>query len=303
MKQKHPVKSVSGTSASSHGVTKAVIPAAGKGTRLLPLTKHLPKELLPVGGKPMIQHTIEMCVDSGISEICCITAPSKPLLEKFVTGSWTLPMLPFRRDDQFYGKLDGCHITFRSQPEPTGVADAVSLARDFVGNAPFVCIMPDCLLFSDTPFLRQLTTGFEKYRKSIIGTVFLRGTELNRFGNVGRLETDRLDDGFFSITSLSDKTRKPLATMLGQQIHKGFGGGIYLPEYFDLIDIVRDKACGEIDDVPIHHRLIEKQALIGVLLQGNAFDAGHPLGYRAAVHFAGRPAPGIHRGGANTLDA
>jgi len=175
-----------------------------------------------------------------------------------------------------------------TQNKAIGVADAVSLARDFVNNEPFVCIMPDCLLFSHRPFARQLMDGFEKYAKNIIGTVYIQGVDVRRFGNVGRLGTNRLDGGFFSITSLSDKTKKPLAAHGGEKIHKGFGGGIYLPEYFDLVEIIRNQTEGEVDDVPIHHRLIQKEALLGVLLQGKAFDAGHPLGYRAVIHFAGR---------------
>jgi UTP--glucose-1-phosphate uridylyltransferase len=273
----------------SKTVIKAVIPAAGRGTRLAPLTKHLPKELLPVGGRPMIQYTIEMCVDSGISDLCLITTPNKPLLNQFIAGNWTPPTLPFRRDRRFYAKLAHCNISIVNQIKPMGVADAVSLARDFVGDTPFVCIMPDCLLFSNRTFARQLMDGFEHCRKNIIGAVILQGVDVRRFGNVGKLGTNRLDDRYFSITSLSAKTQEPLTTGFGEKIHKGFGGGIYLPEYFDLVESIRDQARGEVDDVPIHHRLIEKEALMGILLEGNAFDAGHPLGYRAAVHFAGRP--------------
>jgi len=270
---------MSDADALSKVVTKAVIPAAGKGTRLAPLTKHLPKELLPVGGRPMIQHTIEMCIDSGICELCIIT-------------NGAAPPLPFRRDSRFYAKLARCRISIMSQTKPIGVADAVSLARDFVGNDPFVCIMPDCLLFSKKTFARQLMDAFNKYQQNMIGTVFLQGSDVRRFGNVGRLQTKHVDDRCFLITSLSEKAKTPLAAPFGEKIHKGFGGGIYLPEYFDLLEHVRKHASGEVDDVPIHHQFIERETLMGVLLEGNAFDAGHPLGYRAAVHFTGRSVAG-----------
>jgi UTP--glucose-1-phosphate uridylyltransferase len=277
----------------SKTVTKAVIPAAGMGTRLEPLTNHLSKELLPVGGKPMIQHTIEMCMASGISELCIITSPNKPLLNAFVADRWRPPHLPFQRDPRFYGKLAQCNVSILTQEKARGVADAVSLARGFVGNDPFVCIMPDCLLFSHIPFARQLKDVFNKYKKPLIGTVYLQGNDARHFGNVGRLSAHALDKNCVSIRSLSDKTRKPLSVDTGEKIHKGFGGGIYLPEYFDLVEIVRrGEAKGEIDDVPIHHMLIQKEALLGVILQGTPFDVGHPLGYRAAVHFAGR----LHNG-------
>jgi UTP-glucose-1-phosphate uridylyltransferase len=110
-----------------------------------------------------------------------------------------------------------------------------------------------------------------------------------RFGNVGLLRTEPAGDRSFNIVSLSDKKPGPLTANRGGSIHKGFGGGIYLPEYFELIEIIRARAKGEVDDVPIHHILISKGRLFGVLLKGTAFDAGHPLGFRAAVQYAGRP--------------
>jgi UTP--glucose-1-phosphate uridylyltransferase len=269
-------------------VTKAVIPTAGLGTRLRPLTYYTPKELLPVGGKPMIQHTLEMYVAAGICEFCIIVSPEKPQLKDFITGNWTPSTIPFEKDVRFYKQLERCRIVFVTQSEARGVADAVGLAKDFVGGEPFVCIMPDCLLFSDRPYAQQLLHVFQKYRKNVISTIFIRDADVKRFGNVGLLRTQRLNGECFLITSLSDKKGKPLTVRPGETIHKGFGGGIYLPEYFDLLEIIRPLAEGEVDDVPIHQLLIEQGKLLGVLLEGTAFDAGHPLGLRAAAHFVGR---------------
>ena len=102
------------------------------------------------------------------------------------------------------------------------------------------------------------------------------------------LSTQDLDGECFRITSLSDKTPEPLYANPGETICKGFGGGIYLPEYFDLIEEIRPHAGDEVDDIPIHHMLIEQNKLVGVVLQGAAFDTGHPLGLRAAAHYVGR---------------
>ena len=270
-------------------VTRAVIPAAGLGIRLRPLTSCAPKELLPVGEKPLIQHTLEMYMAAGISEFCIITSPEKPQLKDFITGNWTPPTLPFEKDARFYKQLKRCRIVFLTQSHPTGVADAVGLAKDFVGDEPFACIMPDCLLFSDRPHAQQLLQIFEMYQKNVIGTVLLKGADIKCFGNVGLLQTQRLNGECFIITSLSDKKPEGLTARPGETIHKGFGGGIYLPEYFDLIEIVRPLAKGEVDDVPIHQILIKQGKLLGVLLEGSAFDAGHPFGLRAAAFYAGRP--------------
>ncbi len=274
----------------SRHVKKAVIPAAGLGTRLRPLTNYMPKELLPVGSKPMIQYSLEMYMASGISEFCIITSPDKPLLKDFVTGNWTPPTLPFRWDARLYRKLEMCRTVFLTQEKPIGVADAVARARDFVGSDPFACVMPDCLLFSNKPLVRQLAEVFQTHGKSMIGTIFIRGNDVRLFGNVGVLSADTLGNGCFAITSLSDKKGRPLSVNRGGLIHKGFGGGIYLPEYFDLAETMRSSAKGEVDDVPIHQTLIDKSKLVGVLLKGAAFDVGHPLGFRAAAHYAGRRA-------------
>lgn len=269
-------------------VTKAVIPAAGLGTRLRPLTSYTPKELLPVGEKPIIQYALEMYMAAGISEFCIITSPEKPQLKDFITGNQTPPASLFEKNARFYKQLERCRIVFVEQTLPKGVADAVGLARDFVGDEPFACIMPDCLLFSDKPFAKQLMQVFDRFQKNVIGTVLIKGADAKRFGNVGLLQTQKLNGECFLIKSLSDKKGEPLTVSSGETIHKGFGGGIYLPEYFDLIEITRPGAKGEVDDVPIHQILIKQGKLLGVLLEGAAFDAGHPLGLRAAAHYAGR---------------
>ena len=272
-------------------VRKAVIPAAGLGTRLSPLTRHTAKELLPIGGKPMIQHHLEMCMAGGITEFCIVISPQKVRLRDFVTGEWAPPALPFEKDLEFYNQIKRCRVTFATQPAPAGVADAVGLARSFVGRDPFVCIMPDCMLFSDTPFVQQLLPTFQRYGKNVVGTILITGMETQRFGNVGILSTQDLDGECFRITSLSGKTSESLPMNPGQTICKGFGGGIYLPEYFDLIEEIRLRAGNEVDDVPIHQILMKRDRLLGVVLQGAAFDAGHPLGLRAAAHYAGRKLP------------
>jgi UTP--glucose-1-phosphate uridylyltransferase len=236
----------------------------------------------------MIQHNLEMCMAGGITEFCIIISPRKAQLRDFVTGEWTPPALPFEKDLRFYNQIKRCRVTFAIQPAPAGVADAVGLAESFVGNEPFVCIMPDCLLFSDKPHVQQLLPAFHRHGKSVVGTILITGTETQRFGNVGMLSTQELDGECFRIISLSGKTAEPIPAKPGETICKGFGGGIYTPEYFNLIEEVRPQAGDEVDDIPIHHRLVEQGRLLGVVLKGVAFDAGHPLGLRSVAHYAGR---------------
>lgn len=269
-------------------LTKAVIPAAGRGTRLRPLTNTLPKELLPVGEKPLIQHQLEMYMASEIFEYCIITSSRKPLLNDFINGDWNSKALPYSYDARFHDRLADCRVALRFQEKPKGVAHAILLAADFVKDDPFLCIMPDCLLVSRKPFARQLIEAYAIHRENVIGSVHIPPSQQRRFGNVGILKADRVDSRCYVITSLSDKTREPLSTETGKSIHKGFGGGIYDSEYFALAEALQPVDDEEVDDVPIHQKLIEDRRLLGVLLEGAAFDVGNPLGFRAAVHYVGR---------------
>lgn len=266
---------------------KAIIPAAGRGTRLSPLTDYIPKELLPVGQKPMIQYTLEMYMASGIDEFFIITSPRKPQLKNFITGNWHPPTLPFEKDSEFFRRLAKCYVVFIEQPRPDGVADAISLTRDFVGSEPFACVMPDCLLFSETPLLSQLLTAFKRYQKCTIGAIRIPYYDVYRFGNVGILKTKYIDLDSVLITALSDKSSEPICANRFEIIEKGFGGGIYLPHYFDIIEEVRPLSKGEVDDVPVHQILARRGELIGVFLRGFPFDAGNLNGFRAAVRFVG----------------
>jgi UTP--glucose-1-phosphate uridylyltransferase len=237
----------------------------------------------------MIQHILQGHMAAGIREFCVITSPEKPQIRDFLTGDWKPPVFPFEKDLRFFQQLERCEIVFLTQEEPIGVADAISLARDFIGNEPFVCIMPDCILFSDVSQTQQTLQVFQRQESHVIGMIAMRGADGNRFGNVGLLQAEKLNGNAFRITSLTDKTGEPIKATPGALIHKGFGGGIYLPEFFDLVEVIRPQARGEVDDVPIHQILIKEKKLLGVLLEGAAFDAGHPLGLKAAGHFAGRP--------------
>ena len=270
-------------------VRKAVIPVAGRGTRLDPLTRYLPKELLPVGDKPILQHVMEMYLASGIVEFFVITSRNKPQIRDFLTGTYQAASLPYRRDNAFYERIAPCRMIFVNQEKPWGVAHAISLARDFVSDEPFSCIMPDCLLFSDKPFLGQLTTAFSIHGQNTIGTIRIGYSDAKRYGNVGMITAEPVDHVSFRVRSLSPKTRSTLHVSVGNTAQKGFGGGIYLPDYFELVERIQPDTTGEIDDVAIHQLLIDQECLLGVSLEGTPFDTGHPLGYRSAVMFAGRP--------------
>jgi len=257
-------------------VRKAVIPAAGKGRRMQELSHGLPKELLPVGGKPMIQRAIEMHVRSGIEQMAVVLSPEKHSIRDLLTSKRFA-------DPEFCVLLDHVELVFFEQVEPLGVAHAVSLAHDFIGKEPFALVMPDCFLFSETPFLSQLVQIYHKRPLDMIGFVRLEQSRSTQFGNVGLLRLEPVEPPLYRILELSDK--KAGSVEFSGPVHpKGFAGGIYGPDYFDLIPSGPGRS-GEMDDVPIHQDLIRRGRLYGVELEGAPFDLGNPEGYRAAERF------------------
>ena len=259
-------------------IRKAIIPAAGKGRRVKALSRGVAKEMLHVGGKPMIQRAVEMHVRSGIERIAVILSPEKQSIRDFLTSNRFGP-----EDREFRNLLERVELVFFEQAEPLGVAQAVSLARDFVGKEPFALVMPDCFLFSKVPFLSQLIRIYSKRPKAMIGFVRLDRNRSSQFGNVGLLRVEPVEPPLYRILELSDKETGSVR-FSEQTRPKGFAGGIYGPDYFDLIR-KEPAASGEIDDVPIHQDLVRGGKLYGVELEGTAFDLGIPEGYRFAERF------------------
>ncbi len=253
-----------------HLVKKGIIPAAGLGTRMLPLTKGTPKEMLTVGSKPMIQHAVEMNLASGIREICIIINPKKTVIRDFLVEQCNTYA-------SYKPRLD-----FLYQPQPKGLADAIYLAKGFIDNEPFALTMPDAILFSETPAIAQLIHAFLKYNQDMVGVIHVGHEEIHLYGNVGVLDIAYIEEDVIKVNSYSNKRPGRLKVQLGQRIAKSFGVGIYLPHYFDHIDAVRPTINDELDDVPVLQRLIQDKGLLGLLIRGRAFDVGNPDGYQAA---------------------
>lgn len=266
-------------------VTKAIIPAAGLGTRVRSVAHGLPKEMLPVGSKTLIQHAIEMHISSGVKEIAIILHPEKEIVRTFLEGkispaSLELPTL----DENFHEILKDISLQFMYQNERRGVVDAVLLARDFVGDEPFALIMPDCLLIAEKPFLAQIMEWAPQGAAGVIGYIMLEKDRADKFGNVGLLTVSHLRGPLYSISRLSDKG--PDAIHFDGPHHpKGFGGGIYSSDYFEYVTASVKFNGSELDDVPIHQEMAANNELYGVKLDGMAFDLGSPKGYQDACRF------------------
>ena len=265
-------------------VRKAVIPVAGLGTRVRAIAGDLPKELLTVAAKPLIVHAIEGLAASGVRQIAVVISPAKESIRQFFLGNppeFLAPLL----DAHLRALFRACKFSFFVQPQPRGLADAVSLCREFVGNEPFALIMPDNLLFDGFPVVSQMIPFFSKEGRDMLGAISLKMEEACRFGNVGILETEVIpgrSPRFRKVSGFSDKTGDPLSIPPGQKLLKNFGGSIFLPHFFDYIEQCRPHAQDELDDVPVIQAILRDEELNAVILEGNGFDVGNPAGYWAA---------------------
>ena len=265
-------------------IRKAIVPAAGLGTRVRAITGDLPKELLTVAAKPLIVHAIEGLAASGVRQIAVVVSPAKESIRQFLLGDppeFLAPLL----DAHLRVLFKACKFSFFVQPKPTGLADAVSLCREFVGSEPFALIMPDNILLDGLPLVSQIIPFFSNEGRDIIGAISLKTEEASRFGDVGILETEIIpgrSPRFRKVSDFSAKTGGLLSIPRGEELLKNFGGSVFLPHFFDYIEQCRPHAKDELDDVPVIQAIIRDQGLNAVLLEGKGFDVGNPAGYWAA---------------------
>ncbi len=269
---------------SSTIVTKGIIPAAGLGTRVRALAGDLPKELLTVAAKPLIVHAIEGLAASGIRQIGVVISPAKESIRQFLLGESPAFLAP-QLDAHLRVLLRACEFSFFVQPSPLGVADAVSLCRDFIDDEPFALVMPDNILLDGLPVVSQMIPFFSREPRDMLGALRLEAEQASRFGNVGILETEAISDEskkLLSVSRFSDKNSSPLHIPAGESALKNFGGSIFLPHFFDYIEKLRPHIEGELDDVPVVQAIIKEKGLLAVALEGSGFDVGNSAGYWAA---------------------
>ena len=269
---------------SSTIVRKGIIPAAGLGTRVRAIAGDLPKELLTVAAKPLIGHAIEGLAASGIRQIGVVISPAKESIRQFLLGEPPQFLAP-QLDAHLRVLLRACTFSFFVQQSPLGVADAVSLCRDFVDDEPFALVMPDNILLDGLPVVSQMIPFFSREPRNMLGALRLEAEQASRFGNVGILETEAISDESKKIVSVrrfSDKISSSLHIPAGESVLKNFGGSIFLPHFFDYIEKLRPHIEGELDDVPVVQAIIKEKKLLAVALEGNGFDVGNSAGYWAA---------------------
>jgi UTP-glucose-1-phosphate uridylyltransferase len=254
------------------GLTKALIPCGGKGTRMSSLTKGAAKELLPIAGVPLVLRVMEECAASGASEVLIVSAPGKDDLNETVLAAAGRPGMPER-----------VHVV--TQKIPRGLADAIRLGREFAANDTFGVALPDNLFLGDAPALAQLFRVHERTRKNVVAIVELTAANRDRYGPTaiypGHLNADE-----YVIESIPDKGPRHATFDLkgATSAFTGVGRYVFLPEVFSAIDEVGANLPSgqELDDIPVLQRLLRRARLTGCRIRGDFLDVGLPTGYREA---------------------
>lgn len=266
-------------------VRKAVIPAAGLGTRFLPATKAQPKEMLPIVDKPTIQYIIEEAVDSGIEEILIITGRNKESIENHFDKSIELEMQLERsgklKELDIVRKISSmADIHYIRQKEPKGLGDAVSCAKSFVGNEPFAVMLGDDVIDSEVPCLKQLMNCFNEYKTSILGVQKVNENDVMKYGIIKGLY---IKENVYKVKVLIEK---PTIDEAPSNIAI-LGRYIITPQLFEVLNNVKPGKNGEIQLTDALQQLISIEAMYACEFVGNRYDVGDNLGLlQANIEFA-----------------
>ncbi len=266
-------------------VRTAVFPAAGLGTRFLPATKTMPKEMLPLVDKPIIQYAVEEAVASGIEQVILVTARGKTAmvdhfdvdveLETFLEDRGKLEQLAAVRQASTLVRLGAVR-----QGPPLGLGHAVLITRDLVGNQPFAVVLGDDVIDADPPAIRQLVDVFEKVGGPVLAVERVPMDQISRYGVV---DAEPMGDGIYRIKDLVEKPRKDEAPSdLGI-----IGRYVLTPDIFDVLANVREDRTGEIQLTNGLRELLKQRPLYACEVRGTRHDTGNKLGFlQATVYFA-----------------
>lgn len=262
-------------------VRKAIIPAAGLGTRFLPATKAQPKEMLPIVDKPTIQYIIEEAVASGIEEILIITGRNKKSIEDHFDKSVELEMELSKANKEELLELvrdisDMVDIHYIRQKEPKGLGHAIYCAKSFVGNEPFAVMLGDDVVDSKVPCLKQLIDCYNEYKTSILGVQTVQQENVNKYGIVDGLH---IEDRVYKVKKLVEKPSIEEApsniAILGRYI--------ITPRIFEILENTKPGKGGEIQLTDALETLISNEAMYAYDFEGRRYDVGDKLGFLEAT--------------------
>ncbi|MGE6593761.1 UTP--glucose-1-phosphate uridylyltransferase GalU [Bacillus mycoides] len=269
-------------------VRRAIIPAAGLGTRFLPATKAQAKEMLPIVDKPTIQYIVEEAVASGIEEIIIIIGRGKRSIEDHFDKSYELEDALLRKE-----KLDILKevqqisslatIYYVRQKEPKGLGHAILCAQSFIGNEPFAVLLGDDIVMSETPCLKQIIDVFEYCNSSVVAVQSVPEKDISKYGIIKPKGT-MIQPNLFSIDCLVEKPKKEVAPSR----YAIMGRYVLRPEIFKILKkLPMDQASNELQLTDAINELNKEQAVLAYNFEGNRYDIGDKVGFiKATIDFA-----------------
>lgn len=263
-------------------VRKAVIPAAGLGTRFLPATKAQPKEMLPIVDKPTLQYIIEEAIESGIEEILIITGRNKSSIENHFDKSVELELeLEKSGKDELLEKVrkisDMVNIHYIRQKEPKGLGHAIHCAKSFIGNEPFAVLLGDDVVYNpEEPCLKQMIEAYDKYKTSILGVQTVNPEDVSKYGIVdGAQISDR-------VYTVKDLVEKPVIHEAPSNVAI-LGRYIINPGIFDILENTKPGKGGEIQLTDALKELAKIEKMYAYDFKGKRYDVGNKQGFLEAT--------------------
>lgn len=263
-------------------ITKAIIPAAGLGTRMLPISHAVCKEMLPIVDLPAVYHLVEEAAKSGITDILIITNRDKDAMESFFDLSIEYENAlsakgKTKERDELHRIADMANIYFLRQKETKGLGHAVGRARSFVGDEPFVVLYGDDIIFSETPVCRQMIDVYEKYGKPVVGVKPVAMEWVQKYSS---LKVEPVE-GETNVTYCTDMIEKPKP---GQEFSNLsiLGRVLLTPDIFDVIDSLEPGAGGEYQLTDAMKKVANEKGIYALEFEGDRYDMGSKVGFLKA---------------------
>jgi UTP--glucose-1-phosphate uridylyltransferase len=270
----------------SQRIRKVVIPAAGLGTRFLPATKVVPKELLPLAGRPLIQFSVEEAAASGIENVILVLSEDKSLIQEYFSRDLPLETALTRRGQCEMAEAirhlsELAEIRVAWQERQLGLADAIRSARHLIGDEPFAVILPDALIDASLPCIRQLMNCYEKHPGCVVATQTVESSEVNRFGivDVEAVADPCCGGRTLRVTSLTERPQRDQATSR----YGIFGRYILEPGIFSHIDQTSVGFGDELQLTDSLHLYSRTRPVYAYCFEGKHYDAGNKWGFLQAT--------------------
>ncbi|WP_258535774.1 UTP--glucose-1-phosphate uridylyltransferase GalU [Bacillus sp. 03113] len=264
-------------------IRKAIIPAAGLGTRFLPATKALPKEMLPIVDKPAIQYIVEEAVESGIEDIIIISGRNKRSIEDHFDKSYELEETLLKKNqhtllNEIQKISNLINIHYIRQKEPKGLGHAIYCGRSFIGHEPFAVLLGDDIVQSKKPCLKQLIEIYDRYHSSVVGVQEVDKEEVSNYGII-KSTGDVLKENVIQIESVIEKPEKHQAPSR----YAIMGRYVLSPEIFNILKDLPEDHRGEVQLTDAIKILNESQSVLAFQFEGQRYDIGKKIGFITAT--------------------